>query len=98
IDSQWFLNKVVIRSEDQPYQPVAFICDMTIYYVKINTGDVLQAETHADVHLQIFGEKTQTDYIQLNTINYSINTFQRGSIDMFTIQYHDLGKVYYLFS
>ncbi|CAF3694750.1 unnamed protein product [Rotaria sp. Silwood1] len=72
--------------------------DQTIYYVKIKTGDIFQAETHANVHLQIFGGKTQTDYIQLNTIIYSINTFQCGSIDMFTIQYHDLGKVYYLFS
>ncbi|CAF3778487.1 unnamed protein product [Rotaria sp. Silwood1] len=116
IDSQWFLNKVVIRSEDQPYQPVTFICDrwlsinkngqqiiceltpteyidQTIYYVKIKTGDVFQSGTHANVHLQIFGEKSQTDYIQLNNINYSINTFQCGSIDMFTIQYYDLGKI-----
>ncbi|CAF4803896.1 unnamed protein product, partial [Rotaria sp. Silwood1] len=116
IDSQWFLNKVVIRSEDQPYQPVTFICDrwlsinkngqqiiceltpteyidQTIYYVKIKTGDVFQSGTDANVHLQIFGEKSQTDYIQLNKINYSINRFQCGSIDMFTIQYYDLGKI-----
>ncbi|CAF5001386.1 unnamed protein product, partial [Rotaria sp. Silwood1] len=63
-------------------------------WLAINENDQqIISETHANVHLQIFGGKTQTDYIQLNTIIYSINTFQCGSIDMFTIQYHDLGKI-----
>ena len=70
----------------------------TIYHVKIKTGDVFEAGTDADVHLQIFGENGNTDKIQLTTFNNSINTFQRGSIDTFTFQSHDLGKVcYFLF-
>ncbi|CAF2821092.1 unnamed protein product [Rotaria sp. Silwood2] len=114
--SKWFLNKVVIRSEDQRYGPVTFICDRwfaiyeddgqivreltptkdlqeTTYNVKIKTGDIFQAGTHADVHLQIFGDKAETDKIQLKTINNSINTFERGRIDSFTFQCHNLGKI-----
>ncbi|CAF1415328.1 unnamed protein product, partial [Rotaria sordida] len=114
--SGWFLNRVEIRPEHQPYGPVTFVCDRwlaideddrqivreliptqdshnTIYRVKIKIDDVFQAMTDADEHLQIFGEKADTDKIHLTTFNNPIDTFESGRTDSSTFQYHDLGKI-----
>ncbi|CAF5077859.1 unnamed protein product, partial [Rotaria sp. Silwood1] len=65
----------------------------TTYNIKIKTGDIFQAGTDADVHLKIFGEKGNTDKIQLRTINNTKALFERGSIDNFTCEFYDLGKI-----
>ncbi|CAF2130421.1 unnamed protein product [Rotaria magnacalcarata] len=65
----------------------------TTYNVKIKTGDDLQAGTTADIHLQIFGQKTETEKMQYTSVNNSIRTSQREHVDGFTFQYHDLGKI-----
>ncbi|CAF5099834.1 unnamed protein product, partial [Rotaria sp. Silwood1] len=114
--SGWFLHKVVIRQDDQHFEPVTFICNRWFgvdkddrqivrelpptqnlnkitYNIKIKTGDVLQAGTDADVHLKIFGEKDSTDKIPLTTINNKKALFECGSIDNFTFELYDLGKI-----
>ncbi|CAM4967373.1 unnamed protein product [Rotaria socialis] len=65
----------------------------TTYHVKIKTGDDLQAGTTADIHLQIFGEKAETDKMQYTSVNNSIRTSQPGQFAGFTFQYRDLGKI-----
>jgi molybdopterin biosynthesis enzyme len=69
--------------------------DQTTYNVRIKTGDILKAGTDADVHLKIFGEKGDTDQIQLMTADNTTNKFERGRIDKFTYEFDDLGKVCY---
>ncbi|CAF0916712.1 unnamed protein product [Rotaria sordida] len=114
--SGWFLNKVVIRQDDQRSEPTTFICnrwfavdeddgkivreltltqhlDKITYNIKIKTGDIFQAGTDADVHLKIFGEKGNTDRIQLRTTNNTRDQFERGQIDNFTFEIYDLGKI-----
>ena len=41
------------------------------YHVKIKTGANLQAGTTTDLHLQIFGEKAETEKVQLSAVNNS---------------------------
>ncbi|CAF1439021.1 unnamed protein product [Adineta steineri] len=65
----------------------------TIYNIRIQTGDEFQAETDADVYLQIFGEKNSTDKIQLEPVDYTPKKFQRGQINEFTYEFDDLGKI-----
>jgi len=47
--------------------------------------------------LKIFGEKYDTDKLQLRTANNTSNKFERGRIDSFTYEFNDLGKVCYFF-
>jgi len=49
------------------------------------------------VHLKIFGEKGDTDKLQLRTADNTTNKFERGRIDKFTYEFDDLGKVCSLF-
>lgn len=57
---------------------------------------MLQAGTDADVHLKIFGEKSETDKLQLRTSDNTKNKFERGRIDQFTYEFEDLGKVCFI--
>lgn len=65
----------------------------TIYNIRIKTGDIFAAGTDADVHLKIFGEKVDTNKIQLMSANHALNMFESGQIDKFTYELDDLGKV-----
>ena len=67
--------------------------DKTTYHVKIKTGDVFQAGTDADVYLKIFGEKGDSDKVNLRAANSTSNKFERGQIDSFDLEFEDLGKV-----
>ena len=67
--------------------------DKTSYHVRIKTGDRLGAGTDANVHLKIFGEKGDTDKIQLKSSDNTKNKFEKGQIDQFTYEFDDLGKV-----
>jgi hypothetical protein len=73
--------------------PAAQHLDKTAYNIKIKTGDVWQAGTDADVHLKIFGDKSDTDQIPLTSSNNTKNKFAQGRIDNFTFEFDDLGKV-----
>jgi hypothetical protein len=64
-----------------------------MYNIRIKTGDEFQAETDADVYLQIFGENNSTDKIQLESRDYSLKNFQKGRINEFIHEFNDLGKV-----
>ncbi|CAF0982480.1 unnamed protein product [Didymodactylos carnosus] len=65
----------------------------TSYHINIKTGDVLQAGTDADVHIKIFGEKGDSDVVQLRNAENTTNKFERNRIDKFTLEFSDLGKI-----
>ncbi|XP_061166198.1 lipoxygenase homology domain-containing protein 1-like [Saccostrea echinata] len=62
------------------------------YYVLVHTGDVDEAETNAEVYLNIFGETGDTGKrVLLNSNN--INKFRSGQVDIFEIEAVSLGKL-----
>ncbi|UJR34623.1 hypothetical protein I4U23_027400 [Adineta vaga] len=65
----------------------------TIYNIRIQTGDEFQAGTDADVYLQIFGGNNSTDKIQLESVDYTPNKFQKGRINEFTYEFDYLGNI-----
>ncbi|CAF1522163.1 unnamed protein product [Adineta ricciae] len=69
------------------------ISNKTMYTIRIQTGDEFQAETNADVYIQIFGDKSSTDKIQLEPVDYVPEKFQKGRINEFTYEIDDLGKI-----
>ncbi|XP_048764444.2 lipoxygenase homology domain-containing protein 1-like isoform X2 [Ostrea edulis] len=62
------------------------------YYVLIHTGDIDDAETDAEVYLNIFGEKGDTGKRALLKSN-NINKFRSGQVDVFEIEAVSLGKL-----
>lgn len=67
--------------------------DKTSYEIRIKTGDRFGAGTDANVHLKIFGEKGDTDKIQLKSAEHTKNKFEQGQTDKFTYEFDDFGKV-----
>lgn len=67
--------------------------DKTSYHTRIKTGDCFGAGTDANVFMKIFGEKGDSDKMQLNSSDNTKNKFERGQIDQFTHEFDDLGKV-----
>nr|XP_032809632.1 lipoxygenase homology domain-containing protein 1-like [Petromyzon marinus] len=64
------------------------------YHVKVRTGDVRNAGTDANVYVRLVGEAGETAKIPLRTsANKTGNKFERGRVDVFTIEGGDIGKV-----
>ena len=67
--------------------------DQTRYIIKVKTGTERGAGTDADVHIQLFGKKNQTDKILLKNSENSTNKFESGQVDKFFYDLEDIGKV-----
>jgi hypothetical protein len=67
--------------------------DKTSYHIRVKTGDVSKGGTDANVHIKIFGDKASTEELQLKYSDNTSNKFERGQVDLFKIEYEDLGKV-----
>lgn len=64
------------------------------YSLTFKTGDMPYAGTDANVTLQLFGEKGQTEKIMLRQeLGKTLKRFDRGRTDRFTVQTMDVGKV-----
>ncbi|XP_022806964.1 lipoxygenase homology domain-containing protein 1-like isoform X2 [Stylophora pistillata] len=64
------------------------------YSLTFKTGDMPYAGTDANVTLQLFGDKGQTEKIMLRQESgKTIKRFDRGRTDRFTVQTMDVGKV-----
>jgi len=64
------------------------------YNLKFKTGDMPHAGTDANVTLQLFGDKGQTEKIMLRQESgKTLKRFDRGRTDRFTVQTMDVGKV-----
>lgn len=64
------------------------------YNLTFKTGDMQYAGTDANVTLQLFGDKGQTEKIMLRQESgKTLKRFDRGRTDRFTVQTMDVGKV-----
>ena len=64
------------------------------YSLTFKTGDMPYAGTDANVTLQLFGDKGQTEKIMLRQESgKTLKRFDRGRTDRFTVQTMDVGKV-----
>ena len=64
------------------------------YNLTFKTGDMPYAGTDANVTLQLFGDKGQTEKIMLRQeLGKTLKRFDRGRTDRFTVQTMDVGKV-----
>ena len=64
------------------------------YSLTFKTGDMQYAGTDANVTLQLFGDKGQTEKIMLRQESgKTLKRFDRGRTDRFTVQTMDVGKV-----
>lgn len=70
-----------------------FVPDVA-YNLTFKTGDMPYAGTDANVTLQLFGDKGQTEKIMLRQESgKTLKRFDRGRTDRFTVQTMDVGKV-----
>ncbi|KAF3701896.1 Lipoxygenase -like proteiny domain-containing protein 1 [Channa argus] len=64
------------------------------YKVTVTTGDMYGAGTDANVFLTIYGTVGDTGERKLNKSETNSNKFERGAVDIFTIEAVDLGDVF----
>lgn len=65
----------------------------TTYLVSVKTGKKSHAGTDANVHLKLFGEKTDTEELQLKYSDNTSDKFEKGRTDIFKLEASDIGKV-----
>ncbi|CAD5121003.1 DgyrCDS9547 [Dimorphilus gyrociliatus] len=65
----------------------------TTYIVSVKTGNKSGAGTDANVHLKLFGEKSDTDELTLKYSDNTSNKFERGRTDVFKLEASDIGKI-----
>ncbi|XP_041436582.1 lipoxygenase homology domain-containing protein 1 [Xenopus laevis] len=65
----------------------------TTYTVKIKTGEKKNSGTDANVFLILFGEKDDTGFMNLKASKTNKNKFERGQIDVFTVEAVDIGPL-----
>ncbi|XP_030598877.1 lipoxygenase homology domain-containing protein 1 [Archocentrus centrarchus] len=65
----------------------------TTYTVRIKTGDKKYAGTDANVFMTLYGTKDDTGIINLKASKTHKNKFERGMIDVFTVEAVDLGPL-----
>ncbi|KAK2819320.1 hypothetical protein Q5P01_024881 [Channa striata] len=64
------------------------------YKVTVTTGDMYGAGTDANVFLTIYGNLGDTGERKLSKSETNSNKFERGAVDIFTIEAVDLGQVF----
>ena len=73
---------------------VFFLSTDVAYNLTFKTGDMQYAGTDANVTLQLFGDKGQTEKIMLRQESgKTLERFDRGRTDRFNVQTMDVGKV-----
>jgi len=67
--------------------------NLTTLQVKVKTGKVKGAGTDANVFIQVYGEKGETERIPLKYSITNTNKFESGYLDIFNIDSKDVGKI-----
>lgn len=76
------------------FNRIFFFMEDAAYNLTFKTGDMPYAGTDANVTLQLFGDKGQTEKIMLRQESgKTLKRFDRGRTDRFTVQTMDVGKV-----
>ena len=65
---------------------------MSEYKITVKTGDIRGAGTDANVFVQLYGDKGNTDVLPLKDSG-NTNKFERDNTDEFTFKVSDIGKV-----
>uniref|UniRef100_F7CL93 Lipoxygenase homology PLAT domains 1 n=1 Tax=Ornithorhynchus anatinus TaxID=9258 RepID=F7CL93_ORNAN len=65
----------------------------TTYTVSVKTGDKKNAGTDANVFITLFGTEDDTGLTLLKSSKTNKNKFERGKIDVFTVETVDLGEL-----
>ncbi|XP_073445861.1 lipoxygenase homology domain-containing protein 1 isoform X1 [Dendrobates tinctorius] len=65
----------------------------TTYTVRVKTGDKKNGGTDANVFIILFGEKDDTGFMNLKASKTNKNKFERGQIDVFTVEAVDIGSL-----
>ena len=61
--------------------------------MSVLTSDILEAGTDSHVYIQLFGEKTDSGKIPLETSKTNKNKFERGKTDVFEVKDEDVGDL-----
>ncbi len=77
-------------SKNKLYEPGAGT--ENTYAVQVNTADITEGGTDANIFLKIFGDKGSSAPIRLNGLK-SGNIFERGDRDLFAVDNDDLGNL-----
>ncbi|MCB9258066.1 MAG: hypothetical protein H6612_01835 [Ignavibacteriales bacterium] len=104
-NSNWFLNKIKIKSEgDEDYLVFPFHCwikpgtiyssnkKLREYTIKFHTGNVAGGGTDANVQMIIYGSKKTSEPIKLNEL-IARNAFEAGNIDFIKLAHQNLGEI-----
>ncbi|XP_033890281.3 lipoxygenase homology domain-containing protein 1-like [Acipenser ruthenus] len=65
----------------------------TTYTVTVKTGDKKYAGTDANVFITLYGDKDDTGIVNLKASKTYKNKFERGQIDVFTVEAVDIGML-----
>ena len=65
----------------------------TTYNVSVVTSDVRGAGTDARVYIQLFGDRSDSGKVPLETSKTNRNKFERGQTDLFEIKESDVGDI-----
>ncbi|XP_056399217.1 lipoxygenase homology domain-containing protein 1 isoform X2 [Hyla sarda] len=65
----------------------------TTYTIRVKTGDKKNGGTDANVFITLFGEKDDTGFMNLKASKTNKNKFERGKIDVFTVEAVDIGQL-----
>ncbi|XP_025021880.1 lipoxygenase homology domain-containing protein 1 [Python bivittatus] len=65
----------------------------TTFSVRVKTGDKKNAGTDSNVFIILYGSKDDTGTIYLKASKTNRNKFERGKVDVFTVECVDLGDV-----
>ena len=65
----------------------------TTYRISVKTGDVRGAGTDANAFIKVFGSGGDTGQIILKQSDNTKNKFERGRVDLFTVEAMDIGVV-----
>ena len=66
---------------------------MMSYNINIKTGDARGSGTDANVHVCLYGTKSDTGNIALKSSKTHTNKFESGQNDEFTIETADIGDL-----
>ncbi|XP_075441794.1 lipoxygenase homology domain-containing protein 1 isoform X2 [Ascaphus truei] len=86
------------KDEDTDEQSLATLgleqkAKSTTYTVRVKTGEKKNSGTDANIFLILYGEKDDTGLMNLKASKTNKNKFERGQIDVFTVEAVDIGAL-----
>ncbi|CAF4924741.1 unnamed protein product, partial [Rotaria sp. Silwood1] len=86
IDDDWFIDDIIV---EMPTKQRTFYFILIPYLVKINTGNIENADIDCDICLKLFGT---IDSSSEHIIKQDQGYFERSTINVFQCEFEDVGK------